>query len=72
MGVSGGAVVVVELGEGVDLVLQVGDGGGGWLGREFFWRTWRRASSVSKPLRLVRPPWAKRVVNTRPLSVKVE
>ena len=27
----------------------------GWLGREFFWRMPRRASSVSKPLR---PPRA--------------
>ena len=44
----------------------------GWLGREFFWRTRSLTSSVSKPLRLVRPPWAKRVVNTKPLSVKVE
>ena len=44
----------------------------GWLGREFFWRTRSRTSSVSRPLRLVRPPWAKRVVNTKPLSVKVE
>ena len=44
----------------------------GWLGREFFWRTRSRTSSFSRPLRQVRPPWAKRVVNTRPLSVKVE
>ena len=44
----------------------------GWLGREFFWRTPRRTSSFSRALRLVRPPWAKRVVNTRPLSVRVD
>ena len=31
-----------------------------------------RTSSVSKPLRLVLAAWAKRVVNTIPLSVKVE
>lgn len=44
----------------------------GWLGREFFWRTRSRASSFSSPLREVRPPLAKRVVNIRPLSVSVD
>ena len=43
----------------------------GWLGREFFWRTPRRASSVSSPLRPPLPP-ANRVVKTMPLSVSVE
>ena len=43
----------------------------GWLGREFFWRTPELSSRVSKPLRPPRPP-ARRVVNTIPLSVKVE
>ena len=31
----------------------------GWLGREFFCRTRSRTSSFSRPLREVRPPWAK-------------
>src|SRR5882757_4495038 len=44
----------------------------GWIGREFFWRTPSLTNSFSRPLRLVRPPWAKRVVNTKPLSVKVD
>ena len=44
----------------------------GWLGREFFCRTRCLTSSVSRPLREVRPLLEKRVVNTRPLSVKVE
>lgn len=44
----------------------------GWFGLEFFWRTRSLTSSVSSALRLVRPPWAKRVVKTKPLSVKVE
>ena len=43
----------------------------GWLGREFFWRTWRRRSSASKPLRPPLPP-EKRVVKTMPLSVRVD
>ena len=43
----------------------------GW-GGEFFWRTRSWTSSFSRPLREVRPPWAKRVVNTKPLSVNVE
>src|SRR5215471_1883952 len=43
----------------------------GWLGREFFWRTSRRRSSASKPLRPPLPP-EKRVVKTMPLSVRVE
>ena len=32
----------------------------------------RFTSSFSRPLRELRPPWAKRVVKTIPLSVKVE
>lgn len=44
----------------------------GWFGFEFFWRTPRLTSSVSRPLREVLPPRAKRAVNTMPLSVKVE
>lgn len=43
----------------------------GWFGREFFWVTFRRRSSVSKPLRPPLPPDS-RVVKTMPLSVNVE
>ena len=44
----------------------------GWLGREFFCLTRCLTSSFSRPLREARPPLAKRVVNTKPLSVNVE
>ncbi len=44
----------------------------GWLGREFFWRTPSRASSVSRRVAAGAAAGAKRVVKTIPLSVKVE
>ena len=43
----------------------------GWLGAEFFCATCRRRSSASRALRPPLPP-ARRVVNTIPLSVRVE
>jgi hypothetical protein len=43
----------------------------GWFGFPFFWVMPRRRSSASRALRPPRPP-ANRVVNTSPLSVKVE
>lgn len=54
-----GAVALAEK------ILSQRDGG------PFFWRMPRWASSVSRRLRPPRPP-AKRVVNTRPLSVSTE
>ena len=40
-----GSGLVVDVGEGVELGLQLGDGGGGWLGGEpaGFWVWWRRS-----------------------------
>ena len=43
----------------------------GWLGLPFFWVMPRCRSSCSKPLRPPLPPDS-RVVNTMPLSVRVE
>ena len=43
----------------------------GWFGVEFFWTMCSRRSSCSRALRPPRPP-EKRVVNTIPLSVRVE
>ena len=87
------AAGVVVGGEGVQLLLESGEGGGGRAGgqpflqgllesfdfalglgvagRPFFWVTPRRRSSFSRALRPPRPP-ASRVVQTMPLSVRVE